>query len=332
MLNAYLNWAEQVKQVIAFWGAFTVKGTFDEVVIAGMGGSGIVGDYLQVLSAAGGNVPVYVVKSHTVPGFIDEDTLFIAVSYSGDTVETVLALKYALKKHATVVAVSSGGVLREEALKRDLLHIPLPRGLLPRVSLPAMLYSVLGLLDASGYSVVSRNDASASVEFLEEYVNVCVEISENMANWLFADVVLGSRLPVIASHSPLEPLATRGKNEFNENSKLVVKVDVAPEWMHNDIVGYEKPIYRKFGVLEIVDPENTVGVRLVNFMERIYSENDAVYFKLELRGRNMLEKLMYGSLVLGLASVKLAEKRGLNPAETGSIVLYKKSVSNIFSE
>ncbi|MEM0045475.1 MAG: SIS domain-containing protein [Desulfurococcaceae archaeon] len=332
MLDAYLKWTVQVKQAIALWGAYTVKGAFDEVVVAGMGGSGIVGDYLQVLSTASGTIPVYVVKSHTVPGFIDRGTLFIAVSYSGDTLETVLALRHALRKRVTAITVSSGGALREEALKNNLLHIPLPQGLLPRVSLPAMLYSVLGVLDASGYPVVPKGEASASVEFLEEYMDECVEVSENLANWLFVDVVLGSRLPVIASHSPLEALAIRGKNEFNENSKLVVKVDVAPEWMHNDIVGYEKPVYRKYGVLEIVDPENTVGVKLVNFMERVYSENNAVYFRLELRGRNMLEKLMYGSLILGLASVKLAERRLLDPAETKSILLYKRSVREIFSE
>lgn len=331
-MYSYLSWTEQVKQAIAFWGAFAVKGAFDEVVVTGMGGSGIVGDYLQTLSAVSGTIPVYVIKSHATPSFIDENTLFIAVSYSGNTVETVLAFKYAFKKRATVVAISSGGALREEALKHNLLHIPLPRGLLPRASLPAMLYSVLGLLDASGYSVVSRDEAHASVEFLEEHTSECMWTSENMANWLFADVVLESRLPVIASHSPLEALAIRGKNEFNENSKLVVKVDVAPEWMHNDIVGYERPAYKKFGVLEVVDPENAVGVKLVNFMEKVYSKNDTVYFRLELRGRNMLEKLMYGSLVLGLASIKLAERRKLDPAETENITLYKKSVNEIFSE
>lgn len=332
MLDAYLNWTKQMRQAIASWGAFTVKGVFDEVVVAGMGGSGIVGDYLQALSMTSGTIPVYVVKSHTVPGFIDESTLFIAISYSGNTVETVLALKYALKKRATVVTVSSGGVLQEEALKHGLLHITLPRGLLPRASLPAMLYSVLGLLDASGHSVVSNNEARASAEFLEGCMNECTRISGSIVDWLLTDVVLESRLPVIASHSPFEALAIRGKNEFNENSKLVVKVDVAPECMHNDIVGYEKPVYRKFGVLEIVDPENAVGARLVDFMERIYSKNDTVYYKFKLRGRNMLEKLMYGSLVLGLASVELAERRGLNPVETESIVLYKKSVKEIFSE
>jgi bifunctional phosphoglucose/phosphomannose isomerase (EC 5.3.1.8; EC 5.3.1.9) len=100
--------------------------------------------------------------------------------------------------------------------------------------------------------------------------------------------------------------------------------------MHNDIVGYEHPVPRKFFTLEIVDLEDETGVKLVDFMEKIYSQHDAVAYKLTLRGRNLLEKLMYGSLVMGLSSVILAELRGLNPVETRNITLYKQEASKIF--
>lgn len=331
MLGFYFEWPKQIKSAVETWSKYYVKGDFDEVVVAGMGGSGIVGDYVQVLSAtASSGLPVYVTKSHIVPSFVDKSTLFIAISYSGNTVETLLALRRALERGAVTVVVSSGGVLEEEARKRNLLYVPVTKGLLPRASLPQMLYSVLGLLDASGYTIVSRGEALESAEFLEENLDECNLLASELAKWLYEKVISEGKLVVVATHSPLEPLAVRSKNELNENGKVVAKVDVAPEWMHNDIVGYETPTPRGLGVLELVDPDDSVGSKLVDFMEKIYSKQDSTLYRLWLKGKSTLEKLMYGSLVVGIASVKLAELRGVNPAETPYIAQYKSTTPEIF--
>ena len=331
MLDAYLNWPLQIKDAIESWGKYSVDGSFDEIVVVGMGGSGIVGDYLQALSATRGVIPVYTVKSHVLPGFINSNTLVLIVSYSGNTVETLTAFRKAIGMKAKVVAVSSGGDLEKYALSHGLLHIPLPSGLQPRASLPSMLYKILGLLDSSGLELVSRSEAIESLKFIESVIRDAEFISEEIAEWLYRSVINEERLLVIATHTPLDPLALRGKNEFNENSKLLVKVDVAPEWMHNDIVGYENPVPRRFCILEVRDPDDPLGSKLVDFMEKIYRQHDAVTHGLKLSGHSLLEKLVYGSLVLGLSSVKLALLRGLNPIETRNISMYKHEASGIFS-
>ncbi|MEM4490175.1 MAG: SIS domain-containing protein [Desulfurococcaceae archaeon] len=331
MIDAYLNWPKQIRDAIETWGKYFVEGSFNEIVVVGMGGSGIVGDYLQILHSASGGIPVYTIKSHVLPRFIDENTLILIISYSGNTVETLAALKQALNTKGRIVTVSSGGYLRDESSKLGLTHISIPSGLPPRASLPSMLYSILGLLDSSGYGVYSREDASRSLLFLEASIKKAKSIAEDVSKWLYKHVVSDERLFIIATHSPLEPLAVRGKNEFNENSKLIAKVDVAPEWMHNDIVGYEHPVPRKFCVLEIVDPSDAIGNKLVDFMEKIYLQYDTKLYKFTLDGNNTLEKLMYGSLILGLSSSMLAEIRGLNPVETKNITLYKHEASKIFT-
>lgn len=331
MIEAYLNWPMQVKEAVETWGKYFVEGSFDEIVVVGMGGSGIVGDYLQVLHATRGGIPVYTVKSHALPGFIDEKTLILIISYSGNTIETLTALKHALNTKGKIVTVSSGGYLKDESLKLGLTHIQVPSGLQPRASLPAMLYSILGLLDSSGHGVFSKKDASKSLMFLETSIKQAKSSAEYISKWIYSRVISEERLLIIATHSPLDPLAIRGKNEFNENSKLIVKVDIAPEWMHNDIVGYEHPVPRKFSVLELIDPSDVVGARLVDFMDKIYMQNDAKLYKLTLNGGNLLEKLMYGSLVLGLSSIMLAELRGLNAVETRNITIYKHEANKIFT-
>ncbi|MGC8982995.1 MAG: bifunctional phosphoglucose/phosphomannose isomerase [Desulfurococcaceae archaeon] len=331
MLEQYLNWPRQVRDSLSKWGTWSVRGDFTHVAVFGMGGSGVVGDYLALLSLESGKYPVIVVKSHIVPSYVGEKTLAIVVSYSGNTIETIMAFENLLKSGATIAVVSSGGVLKTMAQERGVTYVEVPKGLAPRASLPSMLYSTLGLLDSSGYTLVSKSAAENSAEFLEEKVSEAVEAARDLSKWLYEEAVRAERLPVVVTHSPLEAIAIRFKNELNENSKIVVKVDIAPECMHNDVVGYEAPTTRRLAVLEVVDPSNEVGTKLVDFMRSIYSEHDAAFYRLAAAGRNVLEKAMYLSLVAGLASVMLAEMRGLDPAATKSIAMYKKKAAEIFS-
>ena len=328
--EVYLSWPEMIKSVLEKWGIHRVDGVFDEVVVVGMGGSGIVGDYLQVLAAERGPLPVYVVKSYILPRYVDKDSLVLLISYSGNTLETLLAFKRAVMSKLRVVVVSSGGILGEEARRRGVLHVEVPGGIVPRASLPLMLYSVLGLLDTSGYSIVTLREAEESAVFLEEVKSSVFEFSNELAKWLYSECVVPGKLVVVATHTPMDVLALRFKNELNENSKLHVKVDVAPEWMHNDIVGCEAPLHRDYCVIEIVDLGDVAGHKLVEFMRSIYSELTNSFYRVELRGENFLEKLLYGSLVGGLTSTLLAELRGLDPLTTRTIQLYKSRVLNIF--
>jgi len=330
LLKAYISWPEMIKNTLEKWGVYRVDGTFDEVVVVGMGGSGVVGDYLQVLSFERGSLPVYVIKSHMLPRFLDSHSLVLVISYSGNTLETLIAFKKATERGLRVVAISSGGLLEEEARKSGALHVKIPWGLAPRVSLPLMLYSAFGLLDTSGIGIVSRSEAEKSAIFLDKSMELALNVSRRLAEWLYSECVLQRRLVVVATHIPLDVLSLRFKNELNENSKLQVKVEVAPEWMHNDIVGYEAPVIRDVCVLEIADPVNSIGVKLMDFMRSIYSELATSNYRLELRGENTLEKLMYGSLVAGLSSTLLGEMRGLDPLTTRSIQLYKSRVPEIF--
>ncbi|MEM4224439.1 MAG: bifunctional phosphoglucose/phosphomannose isomerase [Desulfurococcaceae archaeon] len=330
MLSAYLEWPSQIRHAVSKWDLVKVTGEYRDIAVFGMGGSGIVGDYLQVLSSQVGRCPVTVVKSHLVPSFIDKYTLSIVVSYSGNTLETLLAFKSILEKRVPVVAVSSGGLLKELSQRYGVLHVDVPSGLVPRASLPSMLFSVLGVLSHSNCSLITKKEAENCAEFLEENLPEIERKAREISDWLFEKAIAEKRLIVLATHSPLEALAVRFKNELNENSKVITKVDVAPEWMHNDIVGYEEPNISNYAVLEIVDPDDSVGAKLVEFMEGVYKEHDAIFRSVELKGGNALEKLLYGSLVAGLTSVHLAEKRGIDPMVTRSIAMYKNKVREIF--
>lgn len=328
MEEMYLGWSKQLRDALEKWGEYKVSLPPRRVIVVGMGGSGIVGDYVGLLSSHMGGPQVATIKSHILPRNIGREDLVIAVSYSGNTHETLIAVKEALERGLSTVAVSSGGALMDLARKKGLLHIPLPTGLAPRASLASMLYSILGLLDASGASIVEKKVAAEAASFLESATSRAVKEAEDVANWIHRE----KGLLVLATHSPLEALVLRGKNEFNENSKIPVKIDVAPEWMHNDIVGYEKPDPPSFKVIGIYDPDDGIGKGLLEFMKRIYERINAPFLYLGLAGGNVLEKVLYGSLVMGLTSCKLARLRGINPLETPGIREYKRFADSLFSQ
>ncbi len=325
MLDHYLKWVEQLEEALNTWGSIGVDGEYRAVVVGGMGGSGVVGDYLFLLSNSYGGLPVIVVKNHVPPRFISDRDLVIAVSYSGNTLETISFVKK-INRVKDLVIVSSNGFLEKYCLENNIVFIKVPSEYVPRTALPYMLYSVLGLLDTSGYTIVSRRDADKAVDFLRNSIDSILSTGREIAEYIYRC----SRNLVLAVHEPYGSLGVRGKNEFNENSKIPVKVEIAPEWMHNDIVGWEKPFTRDYCVLAIRDPGDRVGSMLIDYMLKIYGRNGFDTYVLELSGDNVLEKILYGSMVLGVSSIYLAEFRGVDPLVTESIVEYKGFAHSIF--
>lgn len=330
MRNYYLTWHKMIERAVNSWGKVSVNFKPRAIAIAGMGGSGCVGDYIEALASSkeGFDSPIIVVKSPSLPKYITSSDLVFAVSYSGDTTETIMAFKEALKRGVKVVTVTSGGMLEEYSKIHGVPIVKVSEGLVPRVALPEMLIGILGVLDSIDLTLASMDEVIRLTQFISEKSLDAVSEAKALANFIYK--YSGSL--TIATHIPLEVLAIRGKNELNENAKIPVKVEVAPEWAHNDIVGWENPFTMNWAAITIADPSNILGIRLVEFMESIYVKSGVKVWRLILKGSSLLEKLIYGSLVLGLASVELAELRGLNPLETKSIALYKKFLREITEE
>ena len=99
-----------------------------EVLIVGMGGSGIGGDFVQSIVFEDCSVPVLVIKGYELPAFINENSLVIVSSYSGNTEETIHAFQTALQKKCRIVCLSSGGTIEKEALKNNIPFVAVPAG------------------------------------------------------------------------------------------------------------------------------------------------------------------------------------------------------------
>ena len=216
------------------------RGEFRNIVVLGMGGSGISGD---VVSAAFNDelpIPVTVLKQMRTPAFVGPETLAFAVSYSGDTEETVSMAQSAVKCGAQLVAISCGGQL--EALARDAgaLHMPCPSGFMPRAAVGALVAPLVVALYRLGLAPGAHANLLRAQQQLGARRDKCipsVEGTANPARELARQI--GRTVPLIYGGGALGGVAAyRWKCDINENAKAPAFWHQYPELDHNEICGW----------------------------------------------------------------------------------------------
>ena len=299
---------------------FRVTRGFNGIVVCGMGGSGASGDFLSVIGRLyGARLPISVFKGFDLPGWYSS-YLIVAVSYSGNTLETIECSRRARGFKSTVIHVSSGGLLRGEAEEAGIPWIPLEPGLLPRAALPLMVGALTGLTDVLGVTSVGEE---VMLEAHYALRNTLVDDARGLV-----DALLEAEILVVGACGYYGVLAERFKGEFSENSKMLVKAEVYPESAHNDIVAWQARRKAKTAFIAIKGGGGVCD-KIMEFASRKYREHGIVE-ELNL-GTPSLPSIMRGALIGGYASVLMAREKGVDPATTPVIEEYKRMLANVMS-
>lgn len=318
-LKEYTDWIQLIEEVekIKPMNAEPLRVEVDGLLIMGMGGSGIVGDVIYSLSSEVLKIPVVLTKDFRIPKWVGRDWLAVAVSYSGDTIETLSCLNEAIQRGAQVAVVASGGEMIRLAEERKIPYVKIPPNRTPRSSFPALLLGTLKLLKNIGIDLSTPHEKRI-VEFLkkEDVSRLSQELAEKLLN----------KIPVFVSSTKYYPLALRAKDEFNENAKVPAKVEVYPEGFHNDIVGWEA-WFGPFSVIIFKERGNTI----LEFLKETLLDAGLETITYELSNA-YVEEIIKWSQVIGIASVITALKRGVDPRETKHIVKYKKFIKELVSQ
>jgi glucose/mannose-6-phosphate isomerase len=242
MLGQVAGAGQQARVALRAAQAAPLVGPLPEVVVvAGMGGSGIAGDVLAALAFAGSPVPVLAVKGDRLPAFVGPGTLLVAVSYSGNTAETVTAVEQGLAAGARLVAVTSGGALAELAASRGAPLVTIEGGRMPRAALWSLVVPVCSAAEAAGVLPPLTDQICAAADTLDEEAAALgpkVPTSENPAKQAARRLL--DRLPVVWGSGQLGAVAaTRFRTQCNENAKISVVSGPLPEVNHNDVMGLE---------------------------------------------------------------------------------------------
>jgi len=209
------------------------------LVFAGVGGSGIVGDVLTDYCRKRVGMPSFVCRSPKIPSFVGEKTLFVAISFSGDTNETLGMLDQAKLTGAQLVAVSSGGKLLSLAREEKIPYVEVPRNLIPRVALPEMIAATVFVMERGGIIDDARKlleAAQTAVRDQTKLVKASIPQEQNTAKQ--AAVAINNHLPLIVGSEENSSVLRRFKNELNENAKVPAFYMALPEAYHDDIEGF----------------------------------------------------------------------------------------------
>lgn len=240
MCDVLASFPDQCRRGIEIGEQFQVPANreIDEVVVCGMGGSAMAGE----IAGRFARLPVLLNRGYNLPAFVDERTLLVAISYSGNTAETLSALAQGLDRRTPCVCVTSGGRMRDEAKRSGVPCVEIPSGYQPRMAVGYLALPLLAILARMGL-LRSRIDSEALMRDLHRTQVSCgpqALAEENQAKGI-AEALFG-KVPVIYGTADNTALvAMRWKTEINENSKQAAFWSVFPELNHNEIVSLAKP-------------------------------------------------------------------------------------------
>jgi len=229
---------EEISQIVL--PSFYLKA--NKVLILGMGGSGIGGELAKSFAQDSSEIQISTHNNYGIPAWVDEKTLVIAVSYSGNTEEVIDGFVEASKKNAKLVAITTGGELEKLAFK---FRCPLYRFRYdspPRSALGYLLIGILGILKKLNIVDLATQDIDEAVTQLKEILEknkLEIPKAKNQAKSL-AEKLAGS-IPIILGTDTTTSVALRWKTQFNENSKVPAYAEKIPESTHNSIVGLLYP-------------------------------------------------------------------------------------------
>lgn len=297
------------------------------IVLCGMGGSGIGGDLTQRLAEGASKVPVQVVKGYSLPAWVAKGAVVVAVSYSGRTEETLSLARQAVERGARLFTISSGGDLAQLGASKAEAHFPVPGGRPPRVALPELFGTILGLFHSLGVGVAPlEGPAERAVREVHDRVRPTSPEARNAAKECAR--ALHQRFPVWYGSGILAPVAVRGRCQLNENAKMEARDDVLPEANHNDLVALnaltDGPRYF-FGMLRET-PEHPQVTRRFDFLATVLHRVQAGLGSFAADGPTPLSRMLQALLFVDYVSVYAAFLRGLDPTPVDVIADLKKTI------
>ncbi len=310
---------------------FPYSNNISNISVLGMGGSGIVGDFLRVL-LRNSSVPVYVNKHPLPPRFLNEDSLVFAITYSGKTQETLDALENCVRLRAKTIVVTSADELKSICDKKKIPCIQVPENGQTRASLGYLLVPLLCMLQNATILRRVSYDITETIGVLNKINKECgldVPLKKNPARSLAFDLL--DRFPIIyGAQNFTDVAAMRWKQLLNENSKVHCYYELFPELLHNEIEAWdaEGRIYENYALVLLRDSvyEREIGLQgKIRATKYIVQEKGSRIFELWSQGRSELARLLSLSYLGEFASVYLAMAKGIDASAVRNIEFVKRT-------
>ena len=301
---------------------------YDSLFIMGMGGSGVSGDVLSLLSNEVSSKKITVRKSYSIPKKIIEVKPFcLFISYSGNTEETLSGLNDAIKNNLDWAVISSGGKLIDLAIEHNKEYIKIPDGLQPRAAFGYLTQAACKIVD-----IVEGTNFRKELRDVGNYLNEILNEEEDSEIFIEAKKIakqINKKTCIIYGGTDLtELVASRWKTQINENAKSKAFVGSMPEVHHNEILSWDADVEGSKSNYVLIllrdNSENSQIAKRFDLTQKLLGEKVEI-FNIEPKSQSTtLIKLMELVLLGDLFSISLADELNMIPEDIEGIENLKK--------
>lgn len=296
----------------------------DNIVISGLGGSGIGGKIVSQLVAEKAGLPILCTNDYVLPEFVGPNTLLIISSYSGDTEETVAALHEGVAKGAEIAIITSGGKIGAYAKENGLNHILIPGGNPPRSMFGYSAVQQFFVLSA--YGIIDQSfekEIEQSIALIESNISAIRSESKRVAD------LIVKRVPILYSEAMYEGVAIRWRQQINENSKMLCWHHVFPEMNHNELVGWTGGDNRVAVIILRNEDDHKRSQIRMEICKKLMGEKCDTILEVWSKGASRIERAMYLIHLGDWLSIDLAEIKNEDAVAIPAIIFLKNELSKV---
>tara|TARA_B100000029_G_scaffold167274_1_gene163455 strand:+ start:932 stop:1939 length:1008 start_codon:yes stop_codon:yes gene_type:complete len=322
MFKTYDNWPQIARE--SFENRFEkidVK-NIDHLVFAGMGGSGTIGDTIKAILSKE-DIHVSVVKGYLLPKTVDDNTLVVTTSVSGNTSETLEIIKSVKKKNAKIASFASGGLIEKYCKNNDMFFQNIPFIHSPRASFSSFLFSIINIFE---YILpIKKNDIYQTISTLEETKQNIFSENLNENNKALNLAEFTNDIVSIFYPAGLQAAAIRYKNSLQENTKIHAMIDDVMEASHNAIVAWESESSVSPVFIQGID-DHIKTIERWNIMKEFFDSKRINYHVVNSTKGNILAKIVNLIYLLDYSTIYAAVIHKIDPSPVKSIDFIKSKL------
>lgn len=304
------------------------KSAWSNIVVCGIGGSAIAGDlvrsYLTELAT-----PIIVVRGYKLPAIVNDRSLIVISSYSGNTEESLTLFEQAVARKLHIVAISTGGKLAERCATLRISVLPQKAGMQPRAAMAYGFVPLLSLLEHLGLVTDQSSMIESAAAALENLV--MSEDNVGSSSYTLAHQLIAKIAIVYSADDIIGAVGTRWRGQLQENAKHLAYSSVLPEMNHNEINAWQHPadlLDRMHVVLlrSPADEHERVALRF-SILQEYLAKQGVQYSEVHATGETRLAR-MFSLIAMGdWTSYWLAIQTNTDPTPIPAIDYLKQRLS-----
>jgi len=315
VLKSFPNQIIEADQFIRSMISFPPVVPTNKVIVCGMGGSSLPVDIMN--NIVYDSLHIHTCRTYEPPSWIDQNTLVIISSYSGNTEETLSALEIAKQKTSNIIVISAGGKLSEKAVEYQIPFFQIPAGIQPRCSTGYFLTYFTFILEEFRLIPDVYSQLLEVVPFLEkqDFTVEAQSIAED----------IGDKLPIVYTSNKFSSLARIWKIKINENSKTQCFYNIFPELNHNEMVGFTNLRINPVFLIVKSSLDHIRVSKRMDIFEDLMADSGKV-LAINMDGKTFLQQILSTLLLGDWISYYLALANEINPTPVDMVEEFKEKM------